>query len=289
MVDAGILYTPPLDGTLLNGITRDSVLKLAADLGIPTREQAIPREMLYIADELFFTGTASEITPVRSVDRIEVGGGGMGPITETLQKEYLGIATGERPDPYGWLEPIHDTVNKGFDLICYSGGKGLRGPYSAGLLLGRKDLVRYARQNSAPNDVSIGRGMKVSAEEYLGMLVALETGLNITEKDDFAYKRKRFGNIITQLADVSGITTRVFVSAGETNELYLDIDWDTDLVRISREEFIEALRAHTPAVEVRMMLFSGGRIHLSATVMDEGQDVIVGQIIKKVLIAHSPA
>ena len=91
---------------------------------------------------------------------------------------------------------VIDTVNKGFDLICYSGGKGLRGPYSAGLLLGRKDLVRYARQNSAPNDVSIGRGMKVSAEEYLGMLVALETGLNITEKDDFAYKRKRFGNII---------------------------------------------------------------------------------------------
>ncbi len=112
LVDAGILYTPPLDGTLLNGITRDSVLKLAADLGIPTREQAIPREMLYIADELFFTGTASEITPVRSVDRIEVGGGGMGPITETLQKEYLGIATGERPDPYGWLEPIHQPASE---------------------------------------------------------------------------------------------------------------------------------------------------------------------------------
>ena len=106
VVDAGILYTPRIDGTLLNGITRDSILKLAANLGIPTREQAIPREMLYIADELFFTGTASEITPVRSVDRIEVGGGGVGPITQSLQKEYLGIATGERPDRYGWLEPI---------------------------------------------------------------------------------------------------------------------------------------------------------------------------------------
>ena len=106
IVDAGILYTPRIDGTLLNGITRDSILKLAANLGIPTREQAIPREMLYIADELFFTGTASEITPVRSVDRIEVGGGGVGPITQSLQKEYLGIATGERPDLYGWLEPI---------------------------------------------------------------------------------------------------------------------------------------------------------------------------------------
>ena len=112
VVDAGVLYTPPIDGTLLNGITRDSVLKLAANLGILTREQAIPREMLYIAEELFFTGTASEITPVRSVDRIEVGGGGVGPITEMLQKEYLEIATGERPDRYGWLEPINQPASE---------------------------------------------------------------------------------------------------------------------------------------------------------------------------------
>jgi branched-chain amino acid aminotransferase len=112
VVDSGVLYTPPIDGTLLAGITRDSVLRLAANLGIPTREQAIPREMLYIADELFFTGTASEITPIRSVDRLEIGGGGVGPITQTLQKEYLGIATGERPDPYGWLEPINQPTSE---------------------------------------------------------------------------------------------------------------------------------------------------------------------------------
>jgi branched-chain amino acid aminotransferase len=66
--------------------------------------------LLYVADELFFTGTASEITPIRSVDRIEVGGGGVGPITKTLQAEYLGIANGQRPDRYGWLEPIHQTT-----------------------------------------------------------------------------------------------------------------------------------------------------------------------------------
>lgn len=112
LVDQGVLYTPTVDGTFLNGITRDSVLKLASNLGIPTREQAIPREMLYVADELFFTGTASEITPVRSVDRIEVGGGGVGPITQKLQKEYLGIATGQRPDRYGWLEPINQPAGE---------------------------------------------------------------------------------------------------------------------------------------------------------------------------------
>ena len=182
---------------------------------------------------------------------------------------------------------VVNSVREGFDLLCYSGGKGLRGPYSAGLLLGRKDLVGYARENSAPNDISIGRGMKVSAEEYLGMLVALEVGLNITEEKDFEYKRKRFANIIEELADLPGVTTRVFVSEGETNELYLDVDWDTDIVNMSRPEFVEALREHTPAVEVRMMLFSGGRIHVSATVMDEGQDVIVGAIMRDVLKAHS--
>ena len=112
LVNEGILYTPPLNGTLLHGITRDCVLKLAANLGIETREQSLPREMLYIADELFFTGTASEITPIRSVDRIEVGSGGVGAITQQLQKEYMGIATGERPDRFGWLEPIHQTAGE---------------------------------------------------------------------------------------------------------------------------------------------------------------------------------
>jgi branched-chain amino acid aminotransferase len=112
LVERDVLYTPPLNGTLLHGITRDSVLKLAANLGIQTREQPIPREMLYVADELFFTGTASEITPIRSVDRIEVSDGGVGPTTQKLQKEYLGIATGERPDRYGWLEPINRSAGE---------------------------------------------------------------------------------------------------------------------------------------------------------------------------------
>lgn len=112
LVDRGVLYTPPLNGTLLHGITRDSILKLAASLGIQAREQSIPREMLYVVDEIFFTGTASELTPVRSVDRIDIGGGGVGPMTQKLQAEYLGIATGERPDRYGWLEPIHQTAGE---------------------------------------------------------------------------------------------------------------------------------------------------------------------------------
>ncbi|MGY8794363.1 MAG: hypothetical protein ACKVJN_04430, partial [Woeseiales bacterium] len=136
---------------------------------------------------------------------------------------------------------IIDGVNEGFDLICYSGGKGLRGPYSAGLLLGREDLVRFARRHAAPNDTSIGRGMKVSAEEYLGMLVALETGLRISEADDFAYKGKRFDVIVNAIQDIPGVVTKVFINEGHAKELYLDIDWDADLIDLARDNFVQAL------------------------------------------------
>ena len=107
VVSGGTLMTPPLDGTNLRGITRDSVLTLANNLGIPTREQAIPREMLYLAEELFLTGTAAEITPVRSVDRIFVADGGVGPLTKWLQKEYMDLVRGERPDPHGWRSLVN--------------------------------------------------------------------------------------------------------------------------------------------------------------------------------------
>lgn len=100
----GVLLTPPLDGTMLAGITRDCVVRLAHDAGIEVRERPMPRELLYVADELFFTGTAAEITPIRSVDRIAVGEGKPGPVTRRLQSDYLGIARGEAEDPYGWRQ-----------------------------------------------------------------------------------------------------------------------------------------------------------------------------------------
>jgi len=182
---------------------------------------------------------------------------------------------------------VVDGVSQGFDLICYSGGKGLRGPYSAGLLIGREDLIRFAREHAAPSDISIGRGMKVSSEEYLGMLVALETGLRISEADDFAYKNERFSTIIDAISDVPGVVTNVFVSEGHANELYLDIDWDADVISLTPQDLVQALRDNDPVVEIRLFLFSGGRIQLSATVMDDGEDEIVGQIIRKILLAHS--
>jgi branched-chain amino acid aminotransferase len=106
IVSKGTLYTAPVNGTLLSGVTRDSILTLARELSIPVREQAIPREMLYAADEVFLTGTASEVTPVRSVDKIQVGAGRRGPITTQLQQRFLEIVRGQTPDTYGWLTHV---------------------------------------------------------------------------------------------------------------------------------------------------------------------------------------
>jgi branched-chain amino acid aminotransferase len=103
LVRDDVIYTPALGTSVLPGITRDTVIRLGRDCGMEFREQPIPREWLYIADELFFTGTAAEITPIRSVDRIKVGNGKRGPIAERLQKEFTGILTCKIEDRYGWM------------------------------------------------------------------------------------------------------------------------------------------------------------------------------------------
>jgi branched-chain amino acid aminotransferase len=106
IVVKGELVTPPVSSSILAGITRDSVMRIAKDLGYTVRESVIPREMLYIADEFFFTGTAVEVTPVTSVDRIPVGNGERGPVTKAIQDAFFGIVNGELPDRYGWLSHV---------------------------------------------------------------------------------------------------------------------------------------------------------------------------------------
>jgi branched-chain amino acid aminotransferase len=103
IVRDGVLYTPPLGASILSGITREMIMTVARDLGYQVHEEMIPREMLYLADELFFGGTAVEITPVRSVDKIKVGSGRRGPVTEVIQHRFLSIVHGESPDTHGWL------------------------------------------------------------------------------------------------------------------------------------------------------------------------------------------
>jgi branched-chain amino acid aminotransferase len=106
VVKDGVLLTPALAHSVLGGLTRDTIMRLARERGIEVRECALPREMLYLADEAFFTGTAVEVTPIRSVDRIPIGGGTRGPITESLQKAFFGLFSGATADKWGWLDYV---------------------------------------------------------------------------------------------------------------------------------------------------------------------------------------
>jgi branched-chain amino acid aminotransferase len=111
VVRDGRILTPPLGASVLPGITRDTIIQLAQSLDIPIVETLIPREMLYIADEVFFSGTAAEVTPLRSVDRIVIGKGSRGPITERIQKAFFSIVNGDKEDVHGWLTPVRQAVN----------------------------------------------------------------------------------------------------------------------------------------------------------------------------------
>ena len=112
LVRGGVLYTTPLASSVLNGITRSSIMTIAKELGIPVVEQTLPREMIYICDEAFFTGTAAEVTHLSSVDRYQIGDGSMGPLTKAIHDEFFGIVHGDRPDRYNWLTPVKVKVEE---------------------------------------------------------------------------------------------------------------------------------------------------------------------------------
>jgi branched-chain amino acid aminotransferase len=107
IVRDGAIYTPPLSASILSGITRDTVITLARDQGMNVTEMNLPREALYIADEVFFVGTAAEVTPIRSIDRIVIGRGSRGPVTEALQRAFFAVVNGDVPDRHGWLTYVY--------------------------------------------------------------------------------------------------------------------------------------------------------------------------------------
>jgi branched-chain amino acid aminotransferase len=107
IVRDGALMTPPLGNSILGGITRDSIMTLARDMGLTVTESTLPREALYLADEAFFVGTAAEVTPIRSIDKITIGAGRRGPLTERLQKAFFDVINGVIPDRHGWLTYVY--------------------------------------------------------------------------------------------------------------------------------------------------------------------------------------
>jgi uncharacterized pyridoxal phosphate-dependent enzyme len=179
------------------------------------------------------------------------------------------------------VDALSRFTKMGFDLVVFSGGKGLRGPQSCGLLLGRKDLIAAARLNGPPNSDAIGRGMKVNKEEYLGMMVAIE---QYTKRDHAAEWReweKRVKVIADSVGPVQGVKTEPFVPEIANAVPHLRITWDAGSVKLTAREVVKRLREGDPAIELR----PGAKVGLEVAVwmLQPGEAQIVGRRIREVL------
>lgn len=179
------------------------------------------------------------------------------------------------------------TVAAGFDLVCYSGGKGLRGPYSAGLLLGRPDLIKYARLHGSPNHRAYGRSMKVAPEEYLGMLVAVEKSMSFDEDAEYQRQLNIVNAMGRDLSKLPGVDISTHTPVAEAREPYIEVRWDEDRYRTTPAKVKQALRDADPSIEIRALFLSGGQIHLTATMLKSGEADIVTATLKKVLQAST--
>lgn len=184
------------------------------------------------------------------------------------------------------VKNIAATVAKGFDLVCFSGGKGLRGPYSAGLLLGREDLVRFARMNGSPNHRAYGRSMKVAPEEYLGMMVAVETSLGFDEEAEYERQLTIVNAMGRDINRLPGITIETAVPGAEAREPYIEVRWDAGIYDISVADMKQALREGDPSIEVRALFLSNNQLHLTAVALKDGEAEIVTRRVAEILQSH---
>ena len=161
----------------------------------------------------------------------------------------------------------------GFDLVCVSGGKGLRGPQSAGILMGKKDLIAAARLNAPPRGGNIGRGMKVNKEEILGMYVALEKFINTDQKKEWKIWEDRIAIIENAVKKINGVSTKVTVPPIANVTPTLSISWDSNIVKVSRNDLQERLRKGEPSIE--MMGGKDNSVTITAWMLKQGEDKIV--------------
>jgi L-seryl-tRNA(Ser) seleniumtransferase len=169
----------------------------------------------------------------------------------------------------------------GFDLVCVSGGKDIRGPQSAGILMGKKDLIAAARLNAPPRGGNIGRGMKVNKEEIFGMWVALEKFVSIDHVKEMKMWESQISVIETSLKKVKGVTTGVSVPPIANCTPTLNFNWDKNIIRMTREEFQDKLRKGDPSIEV-----IGGKedsVNITAWMLKPGQEKIVATRVYEVL------
>jgi L-seryl-tRNA(Ser) seleniumtransferase len=181
------------------------------------------------------------------------------------------------------VENLFRFTEMGFDLVTISGGKGIRGPQSAGLLLGRKDLIQAARLNTSPHSDSIGRGMKVNKEELLGMLVALELYLKRDHLADWKEWELRVETMAEIVGSVPGVTTETYVPEIANQVPHLRIRWDPDQVRVPLTEAVQKLRDGLPSIEVVPRAADADSLEVASWMLEPGEAEIVGRRIVEVL------
>jgi len=177
------------------------------------------------------------------------------------------------------VENLWKFTAMGFDLVAFSGGKGIRGPQSAGLLLGRKDLIAAARANAAPNGNSIGRGMKVNKEEMVGMLAAIERFVTLDHAALDREYRRRADVILKSLAGINGVTASITVPEVANHVPHVKVVLDTAVTGITGQEISKRLREGTPSIGVR----PGDELLIGVWMMQPGDDVVVARRLKDVL------
>lgn len=217
---------------------------------------------------MFFYNNNNSVGKIRDVEFVAVG-------------KKLGIPT--MNDCAADVPPIENLwkyTQMGFDLVCFSGGKGLRGPQSAGLLLGRKDLISAARKNAPPNGSTIGRGMKVNKEEILGMLVAIEMYLAKDHAQEWALWEKQVKLINDAAASVPGVKPETHVPEVANHVPAIKLKWDATKVKITPDEVRKALRNGHPSIETM-----GGdeSVDITTWMMIPGEERIVAKRIKEIL------
>jgi D-glucosaminate-6-phosphate ammonia-lyase len=190
------------------------------------------------------------------------------------------------------VPPAHNLfvyTQMGFDLVAFSGGKGLRGPQTAGLLLGRRDLIHAARLNTAPHSDTIGRGLKVGREEMVGMLVALELYLQRDHDAEWREWERRIAAIARLLEPIPGVNTEAFIPPIANQVPHLRIRWDRRLVKVSQAEVARRLREGDPSIELVPIPSAEGCIEVASWTLQSGEAEAVAHRIRAVLTVGSPA
>ena len=181
------------------------------------------------------------------------------------------------------VENLNDLIGLGFDLAAFSGGKGIRGPQSSGLLLGRKDLIRAAFLNASPNPDRIGRVSKVGKEEIVGLWKALELYLNRDHQADWKRWEQQLQVIAEAFRGIPGITTKHFVPVISSQVPHLAVEWDDRILKLSKAQLLEALRRGEPRIEVSPVPTEGHRLELSSWMLEPGEEIVVARRFREVL------